>query len=313
MSDQFDSAETVEQSLRRIAAEQVAAALHQARDRPGGEGEAVHRCRKTCKAMRSLLRLVRPSLPEAKPTNRALREAARGLSANRDRLVLYQTAEKLRSGLRGAARRACEPAVAELERAWREPQEATDDAARLDAFAEAMQRIGERVEAWSLQAEGYEAIAGGLSREYQRGRRAMRHALAQGEGEAYHDWRKRAKDLDHHLRLLTPLWPSVLRPTRKQASKLGDALGEHHDLVVLAETLRAEPDRYGGASATAPLRRAAKREMRRRETRAHALGQRLYAESPARFVERMGMYWQQWRLEATDHRRGSGAPPGSRG
>lgn len=306
MAYELQPRETVEACVRRVAGELCDTALQQSREQPEGERVAVHRSRRACKSLRALLRLVRDVLPEAREENRALRDAARGLSGSRDRLVLYETAQSLANQLPTAAREQAQPAVDELERAWREPDASGKaDADRLVAFVAQMQAIADRVPRWSLEAEGFEAIAGGLGKYYDRGRAAMRDALASEEGEAYHDWRKRAKDLDHHLRLLTPIWPPVMRATRKQVSRLGDLLGEHHDLVVLCDTLEADPVRHGGEAAVAPLTAAAHRKLRRLEAKATPYGRRLYAEPADRFVERIGHYWQQWRLENTPIRAGA--------
>ena len=300
MAYEMQPRETVEACVRRIAGELCNTALHQSRDQPEGEQVAVHRSRRACKSLRAMLRLVRDVLPEAREENRALRDAARGLSGSRDRLVLYETAQSLADKLPAAAREQAQPTLDELERAWREPDAPGEtDRDRLAAFVTQMQAIADRVPHWSLAAEGFDAIAGGLGRYYERGRVAMREAVATVEGEAYHDWRKRAKDLDHHLRLLTPIWPPVMRATRKQASRLGDLLGVHHDLVVLCDTLEAHPDRHGGEAAVAPLTQAAHGKLRRLEAKASPHGRRLYAEPADRFVERIGHYWQQWRLDNT--------------
>lgn len=300
MAYEIRARESVEACVRRIAGELCDTALHQARQRPEGEQVAVHRSRRACKSLRAMLRLVRDVLPEAQTENHALRDAARGLSGSRDRLVIYETANGLANKLPAAAQRQARPAVEALERQWREPEAASEtDADRLDAFVLQMQAIAERASQWSLEAEGFEAVAGGLGKYYDRGREAMRQAMHTTEGEAYHDWRKRAKDLDHHLRLLTPVWSPVMRATRKQASRLGDVLGEHHDLIVLCHTLEPDPARFGGKAAVDALTRAAHRRLRRLEAKAAPLGRRLYAEPPDRLVERIGHYWQQWRLQDT--------------
>ncbi|MFW5682739.1 MAG: CHAD domain-containing protein [Phycisphaeraceae bacterium] len=300
MAYEIRARETVEACVRRIAEELCDTALHQSRERPEGEQVAVHRSRRACKSMRAMLRLVRGALPEARQENNALRDAARGLSGSRDRLVIYETANALADKLPAAAQQRARSAVEALERQWREPETANEsDAGRLDTFVTQMEPIADRASRWSLEAEGFEAVAGGLGRCYGRGREAMRQAMHTTEGEAYHDWRKRAKDLDHHLRLLTPVWPPVMRATRKQASRLGDVLGEHHDLIVLCHTLEPDPARFGGEKAVDALTRAAHRRLRQLEAKAAPLGRRLYAESRDRFVQRIGQYWQQWRLEDT--------------
>ena len=302
MAFRLNRNETVQSGVHRVAYELIDRALREAHDRPDGEAKAVHRCRRACKSLRALLRLVRPVLDEAKAENAALRDAARDLSAGRDRVVRVETAAGLIDAIQDPAdadraRPVLEALQADLES---HRESARDDDARLRDFHHAMEEARGRVSTWELDAEGFEAIAGGLGRYYKRGRKAMRGA-AGGGGTAYHAWRKRTKDVDHHLRLLSPTWPRVVKAMRKEASALGDALGEHHDLVVLTETIEADTAGYGGEEAVAVIRDAADAHRRELERRSHNVGRRLYAEPKGDFVKRLGAYWQQWRLESTRH------------
>jgi len=119
----------------------------------------------------------------------------------------------------------------------------------------------------------------------------MATAYASPSVEAFHDWRKRAKYLRYHLRLLRPTWPAVLKRARSQIKTLADRLGDDHDLAVLAETLPlalkgdSDPARNQIFTALVAQRCAEQRDE------ARWLGLRVYAERPKAFARRLGAYW----------------------
>jgi CHAD domain len=121
-------------------------------------------------------------------------------------------------------------AALEAERASVQDGDATPSEA-----ARAIDAGGRAIDDWDLPAGRWAPIGDGFTSAYGRGRKAL--ALVKdfdGEKEAVHEWRKRAKDLWYHLRILEPVWPEVLGPLAAQAHGLSDLLGDHHDLAVLA-------------------------------------------------------------------------------
>ena len=106
--------------------------------------------------------------------------------------------------------------------------------------------------------------------------------------EAVHDWRKRVKDLWYHLRLLREIWPAALKGAADEAHRLSDLLGDHHDLSVLIDEIRAEAPDDPDLGTLAALA-----ERRQGELLDEALpsGERLYAEKPRQFSGRLAFYW----------------------
>jgi hypothetical protein len=90
-------------------------------------------------------------------------------------------------------------------------------------------------------------------------------------------------------------WPEVLGAVSDQAHELSDLLGDHHDLTVLVSDLRNRPELAGGTGASAAI--AGLIEVRQEELleAAFPIGERLYADRPKAFVERLGAYWHAWR------------------
>jgi CHAD domain-containing protein len=108
-----------------------------------------------------------------------------------------------------------------------------------------------------------------------------------------HDWRKRSKDVWYHLRLLRPLSPGILGGAAKDAHRLADALGDLHDLALLDAAIdRLEPAVPADLEPVHGLIEHRGAELREE---AFALGERVFAESPKRFCQRIERYWRAWR------------------
>ena len=174
----------------------------------------------------------------------------------------------------------------------------------------------DRLDRWlglvTPQAEGWEALAPGVRRQYAQGADALAALGDAPDDEQLHEWRKRAKDLWYHLRLLRDLWPKVLKPLVKAASQLADLLGEDHDLALLASLLPsadgAEPARIGTAEDhPAPVDLPADQvalvhdlvasERARLQGEARRLGALLYADEPDAWTDRFGAWWRAAQLE----------------
>jgi hypothetical protein len=220
------------------------------------------------------------------------------LSLVRDADVLLQTVDKLvvrfRSETDSAAFVPIRQALEEHRR--RVAEEAGDLNAGLDRFAEQMRQGRLRVESWSIEGAGFDAIAPGLKKTYRRGRRAMKLAYADAAPEHFHEWRKHVKYHWYQMRLLAGLWRQEMQVRRDAADVLSDLLGDDHDLVVLRGVLTGGD--YGidldREAADLLLALAARRRLELQRT-ARSLGQRLYAEKPSRLIDRLHAYWQTWR------------------
>jgi CHAD domain-containing protein len=288
----LEGGEDVAGELRRVAHGRLDRAIEQLRERSTDDPvTAVHEARKDLKKLRSLLRLVRGELGKDRyrAENRRYRDAARLLAGARDAEVKLATLAALRD--RYADRL---PAAAGLQAVLeRERDTHAADGTRLrervEQAAVAIEEGAPEIEAWTFDDDGFELFEAGLRRAYARGRADMRGVREAPGDDAIHEWRKRVKDLWYQLRLLRDAWPGPLKAAADEAGELADLLGDHHDLSVLvaatADAVGEEPD----AEAIAGLAR-----LRQAELLAAALeiGDRIYAEKPARFTARIGRYWR---------------------
>jgi len=290
MAFRFERADAgVEAGVRRVACEQIDRALAAIRDTELPPARAIHIVRRRCKALRGLLRLVRPIFPAYAHENAALRDAARLLAGSRDGTVLGETLD----ALAGEPDDALDPARLKALRRRLAGRTGGDEALRaaLDACGAALLPVRVRAAGWIIPAHGWAALAPGLERGYRQARRAMKHAVASGEAEASHAWRKHVKYHGQHMRLLRALGPDDARRRARRAETLGDLLGTRHDLDLLAARLEARPGPVGDAAMIALLRARAGRSAGRIARKARARGARLFDETPARFMEHWAGCW----------------------
>ncbi len=219
---------SVEDGVRRMAAEQLDRALDEA---AVGGPRAAFAVRKRIKKLRALLKLVRASLHGARGVEDKLAEAARGLGSTRDGQVLRERLAEVGGDLTPDQR-------AQMLARLPSPILGTDDAA-LAAAVETMQAVRRGIAKWRFDGNGFETLAKGALRSYARLRARARAMSVGATDEKAHDLRKAAKAHWHQLGMLRDLDPAGLVPRRELAGELQEALGEHHDLSQLAAALRS--------------------------------------------------------------------------
>jgi len=282
--------------LRRMALGQLDLAI----ELLAGEGDvpaekAVHETRKALKRLRALVRLLREELGEKAfaREDAVLRNAGQRLASARDAEVMVSTLDGLlkrhprKLGARRSVRKLRRALVAERDRAIK--RALGDVAERAQVLSELRAARG-RVAAWSLSDRGgIKLVEADLRRLYRqgrrRGRRAGRSPIGQGKGDgarALHQWRKRVKDLRYAAELLG------LRQIAGRAERLGEVLGEEHDLALLAARVSAPGGPLAGRK---KARKALLKQIarRRKSLRKRALreGKRFYRRKPKRFTARV--------------------------
>lgn len=87
----------------------------------------------------------------------------------------------------------------------------------------------------------------------------------------------------------------MLKPRAKEVHGLATLLGTDHDLVVLEKFINS--DEMENAPDRGILKEIIHTESRRLREIAFGLSQKIYAEKPKRYVNRIGEYWQARRVE----------------
>jgi predicted nucleic acid-binding protein len=264
--------------------------------------QAIHETRKAIKRVRTLERLMADATDPARRQHRKdlLRDAAGELSGARDAQVALNTLEGL---MRRQPKQLRSPGVARLHAALLAERTAAERAVHQSgARQHALTLLHEtRVDLAGEAAPGgrrqARALTAGMIRIYTRGRLAMRAARKRGSIAEMHEWRKRVKDLRHAAQALGAGSSKAakkgsararLSKIGRDADRLGEALGEEHDLALLAKRVRGEDVIFRGDKAGRKRLQAAIRRRRKRlATRSLKGGAVLYRAKPGRFRKRL--------------------------
>lgn len=254
-----------------------------------GEDRAhlVHEARKTIKRMRALARLLRHEIGESEfeRTNVSLREAGKRLAGARDATVRVATLKDLRR--RFPDELDGEPVQALLARLRLARVQAEDGDPEPAVLADIAEMRSDLLR-WNLLEHDSEALARGLRSIYRDGRqRYKRVKRSQArDPQLMHDWRKRVKGLYYALDMLGAKQVPATAQLTRRADRLGEALGEEHDLWMLASFLRREPKLETHTQEL--LLGLIERRRERLRKRALKLGARVYSRKPRRFAARAG-------------------------
>jgi CHAD domain-containing protein len=289
MPFRFKKKESVAKAVRRLCSERLEDALETLEKT--ARFEAVHGVRKEIKKLRSILRLTRGEIGEKtyRQHNQTLRKAAGLLTTFRDAQVKLSALDELAKHFKGKL-----PAQSEIKNALRDDCRAEEK--KLSVAIEPLKAIlsesKEELDSLKLKSKGWQAIGPGLKKIYGRGQEAFETVDREPSEENFHKWRKRVKDLGHQLNLLYPARPRKLGNRAEKLEKLGDLLGDDHDLFMLREFVAKKfPQTHAMNTFQEVI------VMRQEELRSAALklGGRFYKEKPNRFSRRIGDYWKSWR------------------
>jgi len=122
-----------------------------------------------------------------------------------------------------------------------------------------------------------------LRKSYGQARSGFENAKSRATPTLLHDWRKKTKYLHNAIDILGQRRASKCRALGRRAHRLGDQLGEEHDLVVLLQTLRDD-----SAAVPASVRRdltlAISRRRYKLQKKALRLGAKTYAWRPKKAI-----------------------------
>jgi CHAD domain-containing protein len=277
----FDPADKdLDASLRRIVDEELHAAV--ARLDRIDTPEAVHGIRKNLKKTRALLRLVRTGLAVQPAANLALRDVGLALSARRDAEVRLATLDRLFPD---------PPSVLGAFRDSLLTEGQTPQPGPSPALAETLRALRHSARDWTLAGKHDRILCDGLATTRRKARKATRAARkTPGSSDLVHTWRKRVKDHWYQARLIAPAWPELFRPILATADRLGEALGQHHDLASLSAHASGLPDSVLPDQARALLVAQLQQAQTRIMDQAFPLADRLFAGNP----EDVAALWLDW-------------------
>ena len=266
-------------------------------------GIAVRRARKSLKRIRAILDLVRGGLDE--DDHRAwrleARDLGRALSPLRDRDVVQSLLRRLEKDATTTRRReAIRLAEAVLTAA--SPELAVrDHRAEEEVVAEVGRRAAallELVEVADLSSIRRRHVLDRLERLWRRARTRFHDGFIDGDTLWLHETRKRVVRLQLAIQPLVTLRPDPMTRTFKRLRRVADALGDDHDLAVLADLVEMHAAQFGDAAIVGRIEKEIDRRRRTLQRTALRRGLPTFQHPAPRIRGR----WRRWWTEAATPR-----------
>ncbi len=271
-------------AMRRLIRERLRDAARELKDGTRPMGQRVHTLRKSIKKVRGLIALTGPVVGKhASRADRRLRKIGASTAAVRDAEVLLNTFETLRPRLAAFVQEeSLSLARGRLLARLREARRLFGAKGGIDRLVVKLHRVRRTTKTWVPSGDGSGVPLAGLVDGYRLARRAMRRAYDRPSGAAFHQWRKAVKAHRYQL-MVWDVWPKHSMATFRALDRLGELLGEEHDLTVFAEIIGTDLTHFASTRDCAKLRSLC--NERRRELRAEArdLGTQLFAERTRTF------------------------------
>jgi len=231
--------EPLDQAICRIVIERIDKAHRFLANGKGGTREqAIHEARKQFKQIRGILRLIRKELgrPAYRKENSVFRDMGRPLSDARDADAMVEAFDRLLEHFKVEVKAKHYQPLRQLVRQLMRPAGKIGRSDKRNLILE-LSAAKERVRDWKLDHFRWPELRDGLRQIYRQSRKAMKAAEKECTDEAFHEWRKRSKDLRYALELASAVRTnSSLDRLADQAHSLANLLGDDHDLAVLRRT-----------------------------------------------------------------------------
>jgi CHAD domain-containing protein len=288
--------EPVRKAARRIAREQLDRAVKEARDKRRPMDDRVHQLRARIKRARAALRLVRANAHlsgRARQDDRWMRDVARTLARTRDAAVEAETLRRLVERFGHEMPHARETLTRIEERVARR---ATGPriSGHLGEAVQALSKGGDGLGRWPVSS-GRRAVERGIRLAYRKARRLARSLREDDPPERFHGWRKTVKRLGYQLRLLREAAPELWWTLGAPLERLGELLGDAHDLASLQARASSEPQLFGSAMDRKALLAVLERESAILQAEARALGSDVLSARPREIAARVDRAWRTWR------------------
>jgi CHAD domain-containing protein len=298
MPYRFFTDSTVEANVQRILHEQIEKAIQELSEGIQETPEqAIHDTRKRLKKGRSVLRLVRKSIGEKayRRENDQLRNIGQALAPARDGAVYQKTLNDLIKiygiSFENKGLSELQDSLADLYQS--QLKALTDRDHAIDPILADLEASKARLSQLTLNQTGWKAISKSLEQIYRQGQDRFHAAYKDGSDEAFHDWRKRVKDLWYNSCLLQQAWPPVMEVFGAEAHYLSELLGDGHDSAVLQDFLCHQNSKLAlSDNCLQVLMPLLAHRQGKLHHQAKGLGKKLYSEEPKMFVRRIHSYWQ---------------------
>ena len=301
MSFRLENNETLSFGLKRITLELVDKSIFNLSKGNGSFNDDVHDTRKNFKKIRTVLRLVRSNLgiESFKSENFFYRDAGRKLSDLRDSKVLINTFDKL---IKNSEFDATGYDFSIFKNFLLEKHKSISIAKNkksvlIHSISTDLILARSRVFDWTFTGDDFVIIKKDLKRIYRQGQNMMYAVFNESIKENVHEWRKRAKDLWHSVRILNNIWPEIMNPLASHLEKLSDSLGAANDLFLLKEKIISNESKLNDDAHSKELINFIDKKIIDSLRDARYIGRKIYSENSKYFVGRIQNYFEIWRSE----------------
>lgn len=286
-------AEPVAAGVHRMAHEEVDGALARLRDPRYDANEALHDARTRLRKVRALLRLAQDAIgiEVFETEDAAYKQALKLLDPARESYVAVRTVESLRADFVEVLRpSAFVDLQARLEERHHGILRHTLREGVVPEAISALETARRRIESWPLELADDRVLERGLRRAYERGYASMARAYEpEGglSGRAFRLWRREARYLWFHYRVIAAAWPPVFEAMADEQLRLSHELGIGKDLGDLVRIVRESDDLADSQWPLLALTGLARERRKHLWRGLRSLGIRLYADTPDAFRDRM--------------------------
>jgi CHAD domain-containing protein len=255
----------------------------------------VHEVRTRLKRSRAALALIRKGAgSKAKRDDRRLRDAGRLLARPRDLAVQAHTFRVLGTRLQSELPPRLLVRLSAAERQIRRALEPEDVERDLKRAARALRRLRRDLSDWG-PGGGRRAIGKGVTRTYRSGLARLGAARARPTPDRFHDWRKHVKALSYELRIIAAAVPELTTTLMPKIERLGEILGQVHDLDCVKATARLHPRWFGRAADGEAVLAAVDQRRAELENEALALAESVFAGRVRDVRSLVETGWKIWR------------------
>jgi len=294
--------ETVPRAVTRMARKELAGGRATLIDERQPIAARIHHVRTAIKKLRALAQMVEPAVGRpARRAGRGLQKVARAVSGARDAEVVLETLDQVLDGAGIRSSGSLSRARAALAAHLRKEEGAVRRGPEVTHLRAWIARERRKVKRWVPREDGWRAIGAGVDDGYRRARDAMAAAYRSDTGTDFHEWRRTVKTHRHQVHVLEPIAPRRMRRRIDKLDRLGNLLGDEHDLVVLEQTIRDEQSCFPDERDCDHLLRPISARRFRLRARARPLGRQLFAERPSHFRDHLRRDFRAFRELASAH------------
>lgn len=278
----FRKSESVTKATRRVARELLDETAQLIRNPKITLDVRTHEARKAIKKLRGMLRLIESSSHQGRADralDKDLRNVARKLAPYRDSDVMRAALQVAAKGSHGLLDDKTAEAIHDCVTEHASVETSTQ-AVSLALYATDMTSLSDKIASSKIHTRNLAALKRSYLKTCNTAQELMRKIMTgKPTEEDFHEWRKFVKYHFYHTRLLAGIYGKQARRRAKDANELEEILGQHHDLAVLGERIKAHRRQIKKVCDVDKLLRYLAEQQKEMEKEAMALGRKLFPKT----------------------------------